>query len=457
MAFMKFSTEVPSLSQRLVLGLLAALILAHVALAVAFSNATPYRTAGILRSQRDPQTGGPAKVPDIGAPDERQHANYVQRLISGEGYPIFNPKDPNLGENYQGHQPPAFYTLEAGWAKIAGVSDVSSPDAGPKLRFLNALLGGANIAGIFFLGLWGFKRTDVALIAAAFAALLPMNCALSGAISNDVLLYALCSWSLAIMGLVLNDGWTVKRAVALGLVIGLAMLTKTTAIALLPILALTMWMKRPTVKMGALPWALAIGLAIGWWARNQSLYGDPFAIKAFNQAFVGSPQASTFIAGLGAFTYWTSWFGWWSMRSFYGAFGYMDIFLNETGMPAGQAQNTLYRLLLAVSFVAGLGWIGSTASGVAKRVPKIQVLNGIFTILVVLLFIRFNMQYFQAQARYVFPALGPIACGFALGALHLAKERWIVALAAVALILGGTSGYAVSRLPDEFALRMVKS
>ncbi len=64
---------------------------------------TPYRSGGVLLGQRDPATGQPQQVSDVGAPDERQHANYTLKLVRGEGFPVLDPNDPNLIENYQAH------------------------------------------------------------------------------------------------------------------------------------------------------------------------------------------------------------------------------------------------------------------------------------------------------------------------------------------------------------------
>ena len=424
------------------------LAILHVCLATWFANITPYRKAGFVSGRA---------APDIGAPDERQHVNYVKHILTGQGFPVFNPKDPNLGENYQSHQPPAFYLLAAGWSEVTGSSDLDSDGAGKRLRFLNALLGGLGVYAVFLLGIWGFKKQEVGVLAAAFVALLPMNVALSGAVSNDVLLYALCTLTLAISALSIQTGWSKKRCLAAGVCIGLAMLTKTTAVALVPAVLIAVFAAGPG-RPKAAGWALAILplilLPLPWWIRNEHLYGDPFAMKAFKEAFTGSPQATYFIDLYGSGSYWLNWVGWWALRSFFGAFGYMDIWLNETGHPGGNAPNALYRVLIALSALAFIGWIMSWKSFREDRTVQVRLMNMAFLVVVLLFFLSFNMQYFQAQARYVLPAIGPIACGYAGGVLTLAKNRWLPALATLVIVLGGTCIYAGVRLPDEFAKRM---
>lgn len=465
-------TTKPATSLRQAYIIVAVLMIIHVALAIWYASVTPWRTGGAVFGQY---------AKDIGAPDERQHVNYIQRLANGEGFPVFDPKDPNLYETYQSHQPPAFYVLATGWSKLTGVDFVPAPvpgfgmsgepggiDKGEnalKMRALNAFVGAGTVLGVFFLGLWGFRRWDIGVVAASFAALLPMNVALSGAVSNDPMLICLCTWVLALAAKGMTQGWTWKVVAATGLLTGLAMLTKTTAVSLLPILLLAALLpqkQKPSVaKAGALV-GIVILVAGGWWIRNQSLYGDPLAMKAFTDAFQGSAQKSTIVAQIQAsgdgspeMTYWKDWIGWWSARSFFGAFGYMDIWMNESGRAISATdKNTIYRLLIVGLIVALLGWVLATAKTEVKNDWPVQVVNGAFILVVTALFIRFNTQYFQAQARYFLPALGPISCGVGIGAVYLAKQKWQAALAVVAIVLLGVNLYAVSMLPAEFAKRI---
>ena len=127
---------------------LAALVAAHVLLALVYAARTPYRQSGVILGM------GRAPANDIGAPDERQHANYIQHLLDGKGFPVFDPEDPELYESYQSHQPPLYYLLAAGWAKATGVADVSLPSAAMRLRALSSIFGGATVVGVFFLCLW---------------------------------------------------------------------------------------------------------------------------------------------------------------------------------------------------------------------------------------------------------------------------------------------------------------
>jgi uncharacterized membrane protein len=469
---------------------LIGLIVAHILLAANYASVTPYRQSGALLG-----LGKPQKVQDIGAPDERQHVNYVSHLLAGKGFPVFTPKDPNLYETYQSHQPPAFYVLAAGWCKLLGASDLTHKEDGLKLRALNVVLGAGTVAGVFFLAFWGFRNPEVALTASAFAAFLPMFTALSGAVSNDPLLILLCTWVLAVTAKCLRDEWTWKRVAIIGVLTGLALLTKTTALALAPVLLLAAFLPqekdlpgeqgdasilealgsldnvrkpKPAFLMILASGLIALVLVAPWWARNSKLYHDPLAISAFNSAFKGSAQKADIVAGIeasepgtsGEITYWKDWVGWWTSRSFFGVFGYMDIWLNERGTsftgssPKGNAPNTLYRVLLAVTVLCVLGWMIAMTRDEWTATRSVQIMNAAFALVVLILFLRFNMQYFQAQARYLFPALGPIACGVAVGAWELLGKRQKFALPAIALIFFSVNVFAVSQLPEAFSQRI---
>lgn len=426
--------------------LIAPLLLAllHLVLALVYASETPYRQDGVVRTQ------GRAYAKDIGAPDERQHANYVARLASGQGLPVFDPKDPNLYENYQGHQPPLYYGVAAAWSKVVG-ADPTQAESGVRMRALNSVIGATTVLAVYFLAIWGLGSASVGLGAATFVALLPMNCALSGAVSNDPLLISLCTWCLAFAAKGVAHGWDRKTALACGLLAGLAILTKTNGVSLLPVLLVAAFMRKPKPVEFAMVLVPLLLLILPWWVRNQSLYGDPLAIQAFGQAFTGSKQAKDFIDSIGGTAYWMEWVGWWTARSYIGVFGYMDIWLTNTGMPNGA--NGIYQLSLLMILGGVFLWLVTLQKATADE-RKVHALNFGFGLIVLLLFVRFNSQYFQAQARYLYPALGPVAVAVATGYHYLLRQRPKMPYAILAAPLLLANLFALSRLPTEFAARM---
>jgi 4-amino-4-deoxy-L-arabinose transferase-like glycosyltransferase len=413
--------------------------------AVWYANVTPYREAGRLKFQ------GGAVAGDIGAPDERQHVNYVNRLIRAQGFPVLGDPGEDPYENYQAHQPPLYYLAAAGYSRLFGMTSLNNPAQGRSLRGLNALIGAIGVIGAAFLGFWATKRVFVGAWAAAFVALLPMNVALSGAVSNDPLLIALSTWALAFMVRASDSGWCWGAALRVGLLTGLALLTKSNALALFLVLPAFYLAERTKTKSPRITLYFSAALLIAlitvmpWWLRNKQLYGDALALKAFEAAFTGSPSAEMFIAEFGTYGYWSNWVLWWTSRSFIGVFGYMDVFLpNEVYFTAFG--------VLAALFVAAL---------FARRSPDQEPRASLwplalYSILVAFLFIRFNMRYFQGQARYLLPAIGPMALWLAMGAERISgKFHWIGFAVSVAILIGFNVYVAQWVLPAEFATRLI--
>lgn len=464
-------------------------MVAHFCLATWFAMITPYRTAGVLLNQRDPATGGYAQSKDVGAPDERQHANYIGYLLKEGKLPVFNPKSPTLYEEYQSHQPPLYYFVASGVAKLTGQTDIESQSFGRTIRILNCLIGALGLWGIFCASYWGTRRQEIALVATAFVAFLPTNIALSSAISNDPLLICLTSWSVAFLfGPNLEPReprayyQPYLRAVfisgAVGILATAAFLTKSSGlISFLLGLGACIWAlrtknypeissnQRNEIRFRIIASLLMFVLITTMvWVRNINLYGDPLAQSAFKEAFVGSAQKTAILqaieagpsAGSPEVQYWINWIGYWTARSFIGVFGYMDIWLNTSGKANSNSDpNLLYKAIILFNFLGlggGLLWLRNNWQE-NKRLGAITLgLVG----LTVALFVMFNNTYFQAQARYLFPALSGFATLMAIGWVQIFR-KWQIALALVVAIFGGLTVYAGTQLPSEFAKRTISS
>ena len=425
-------------------------------LCLMFAWDTPYRQAGHLLYQRGPD-GQHAKISDIGAPDERQHANYVAHIREGKGLPVLKPGSTDLYETYQAHQPPLYYLLAAGWSSLLG-ADPTSPDQGTglKLRSLNALIGLSTLLGVY-VGARVLLQNDNTAMAATAVCLLPMNLALHGALSNDPLLIALCTWSVTGLILGIRTGFSLKIVLIVGLSTGLALLTKTTALALFPVIALGLLAGRNRdwrVWVGCL--ALPVALAMPLWLRNLGLYGDPFALKAFNEAFVGSPQASAFIEGFGPWAYWANFVLWWTARSLIGVFGYMDIFMLEqvSRTTSGVFYNLAACLLILILVIGLVQFRNMSREDSRLKVAMVPVLA--LPVIVALLFVRFNLQYFQGQGRYLYPALAPVAWLLAAGVASPQDKSPAGLVRAIvwSLVLLSVSLLAWSELGPAFAIRL---
>ena len=154
----------------------------------------------------------------------------------------------------------------------------------------------------------------------------------------------------------------------------------------------------------------------------------------------------------------------------------MDIWLNDSGRAiAATDKNTLYRLVLVLLLIGGLGNVAAILSKkpalapeqnrtgeekdeqiIGDRLqPAVKIFAIVLSVLVLLAFLRFNGKYFQAQARYLYPAVAPIALCLGLGFWRLTRQRLVPALAVIVLVLGGTTFMAGSKLKEEFAKRTI--
>jgi hypothetical protein len=143
---------------------------------------------------------------------------------------------------------------------------------------------------------------------------------------------------------------------------------------------------------------------------------------------------------------------WWTARSLVGVFGYMDVFLFER--LGGERSASVYSALLVL-----LCFVAIAAAARSRDGDPRPAANGFgwvaagFGLAVAVLFVRFNAQYFQGQARYLYPALGPIAWLLGAGACRLAGQRSKWAWAVVAALLLGLNLVALATLRDGFVLR----
>ncbi len=416
------------------------------------------------------QGGKPVEVGDIGAPDERQHANYIRFLVNQHKLPVLIPGSPDVGEEYESHQPPLYYVISSVPAVITGQTDVETAGFGRTIRIFNCLIGATGIIGVFFAALWATKREDIALVATAFAALLPMNCALSGTVSNDPLLISMISWAFAFCAKALGseDIKDCSKALIWAAVFsGLACLTKSTGLVSVAALAATVMFLRRQLPVQKLAGYFFISILIvsPIWIRNQILYGDPLAQKVFQLAFTGSPKKELILGiieskgspGSPEVQYWMNWVGYWSARSYIGAFGYLDIWLNSSGHASTSDKypdpNLLYKGILAFIVLAKLAFVLHVRNRVREVQSAIWV-GLVIAAFTILLFIGFNLTFFQAQGRYLLPCLAPTALILAIGWLNLFKSKLMPVLITVTILFGGTTIYALTQLEPEFSARI---
>ncbi len=347
-------------------------------------------------------------------PDEGPHGFYVNYLVEKHSLPVFDPNDRN---NYEFHQPPLYYTLGAPFIMLGKLLNLS--ESVYAVRFLSILLGALSLIFIYHTIQLIFEDKRISLVGTIFAALLPTHVMLSSSVSNDILAELIFSVGLYLIIYQLLKGLSWKLTILTGVVAGAAILTKTTCILIIPVYLVMMLLlllkKEIPVKtiLSHILISMGIGLlAGGWWlVRNNMLYGDPFGLKIFENAFRNTAKPEYFFEqGLSVFQYIMLVAGL-TFASFWGVFGHMKIF-----MPTW-VYISLAIIFVPASILSIIVW--------CREIKNKPVLKNIGIVCITLLlltllsFIRFNITFFQAQGRYLYPALIPISM---LAALWISKK-----------------------------------
>jgi 4-amino-4-deoxy-L-arabinose transferase-like glycosyltransferase len=402
-------------------------------------------------------------VPPFEAPDEPAHLAYVVSVATRAELP--NQVDPERAlTGYgpvptEGHQPPLYYALAAAVLRLtaggapAGVDATPVPNpehawngggrvdlplfehpAGPRaaarpfrlLRLLSVACGVLTVGVVLalsarlFAGRW-------ALVPAVVVATLPQYLFVSATISNDALTGLLVTLCLLFALTLLQGRGRGRDYLLLGVCLGLALLTKKTALFLLPGLALLLGyaaLARPSggQRARAAAWTLALlgtlALLCGWYfLRSQALYGDPLGTEMEKATLGALVQEKTLDS-----PYFGGPFRQEMWESFFGKFGWMQV-----ALPRG-----VYWFYAALLVAGGLG---ALVAVFARRFP---VLPALFAAGFVLScfggIVVYNLTYSQPQGRFLFPVLSLVAILLTAGLRELLGRLPLPALRATLLL-----------------------
>lgn len=231
--------------------------------------------------------------------DARAHLAYLDFLVEQRALPLAT-------DGWSMYHPPLFYLLAAGLRSLGTAAAKVLPwIAGLGLVFL-----AHGLARRLYRG-----EPRVALLAVVFAAVLPVNLYSAAYLSNESL-HALFAGValLATVDALLAPASTLRQALAIGLWLGLAALTKFTVLAIVPVALFFLGVKllaveraTPARSAARLFASLAVFLAVAGWfyARNQLHFGTPvvgnWALPGADQVWWQQPGFHTFAyyAGFG--------------------------------------------------------------------------------------------------------------------------------------------------------------
>ena len=349
------------------------------------------------------------RVPLGDNPDETAHRDYIRLIVEERGFVTFIPRGElpdGAPSRDEAHQPPLYYLLCVPVYAASGGNTLA-------LRLVATVLQLATVALVFAACRDLFaKRPEIAVGAAAFAAFLPTQAQLGGAISNDALSTLICAAIYWRLGALILRGQTVKDAALLGGLFGVGLWTKLSVVQLVPAFALAYFLAWRGEKVtlgkafahGAGALAFGVLLASPWLVRNTVLYGDPLTLAIYRLTGPNySPADIQAVAGWSGADYLRQV----GVRSF-GTFWY---FL-DPNLPFNRFTGSPAPLILAL-MLAGASLVAlyrkAKASDFTGDTGNVLLLFGLAAPLLVPFYLRFVLTVFQAQGRYFLPALLPVA------------------------------------------------
>lgn len=417
-----------------------------------------------------------SRTPAWQVPDEPAHFNYAQTLADTATLPVLQTGDydggylerlkaahfpPELSIDsvrYEAWQPPAYYAYLAVFRRLA--PDSALPHALVFLRFASLLLGACAIT-LAARATWALAPVPALAIAVpALLSVIPQHLAIAGGVTNDLATETLTTGALLLAFVEIRTGlalktkvgpapWRDGRAWAIGMLMGLALLTKITAYPAAGILLLGILIPawgsvetgqwRDREKRALFVVAVALVLAGWWYIRGAVVYGllDPLASARHDLVVTGQtltgPVTPSVVEGFARTTF----------HSFWVQFGWM-------GVPADDRTYWFYGLLSALG-VAGALLLAlrlARPEGRPSRAIAICSALALLTLgVTATMMIGYNLRYLQPQGRYLYPALFPIALLLCAGYRALLPRGgfpFTVALAYPALV--GAALYALFRI-----------
>jgi 4-amino-4-deoxy-L-arabinose transferase-like glycosyltransferase len=280
-----------------------------------------------------------------------------------------------------------------------------------------------------------------ALLAAALVAFNPQFLFTSALVTNDMLLAAL---SAALFWLSIHAATNsqegpggVRLALAAGVLFGLALLTKQSALLLVTLLLWTLWHASGQDGRRWLLYVLLAGgvalLVAGWWfGRNWQLYGDPLGLSVFQATYATQPFAWRSPAAWGGAL-------WQLYSSFWARFGWLSVH------PPAWA-------LAGYTALAGLALGGLVWAALPLRRGRLGLQSPwLGVVLLPLCALAWTLAFALLaglvawQGRMLFPALPAIALLLARGLAEVGRRMPKASIAGVGLV--GTLALLALYLP----------
>lgn len=237
-------------------------------------------------------------------PDEPAHFIYVREIGEYHRLPILSheeTRDVSLHASHEGHQPPLYYMLAAIPYSIACALGASIDTIWLIVRLFTILFGAGWVYFLYRLSneVLGGNRYG-AILSAAFIGLLPLATYMSSVVNNDAAIAMFFTAALWVIVKAVRRGAIDRRAsIEIGLISGLAILSKSQGLFLLPVIAMAALIiaKRrgwrgstSTLGFASVAIMLAAMVSSAWFIRNLITYGSPIIQSIHNPLFAPSDR-----------------------------------------------------------------------------------------------------------------------------------------------------------------------
>ena len=275
-------------------------------------------------------------------------------------------------------------------------------------RILSVLFGALNIFLVYKITKLITNNELFSLLTAFLMASIPQFAFITGMINNDNLANLMSTVCLyMIVKVFKHNGYSIKLAVTLGIVLGIAVLTKKTLMFLPPGVVMMLFYKsvfiekefKNSLRYLAVILSITLLISIWYFVRNSIVYNDVFGTQ---MEIVTMPELvnkkslfsyyfiSRFLSGL--------------LNSFIGSFGWMYI----------RIPLYIHLFYLVLGFAAVFGFIRSKIIQ-NRYLFNIAILMTLFVLLCLIGITFFNLTYTQHQGRYMFPVISFIVIILSLG------------------------------------------
>ena len=281
-------------------------------------------------------------------PDEGEHFLYILSLAEDGALPMPDPAhrtSPRQYVTYQAQHPPLFYALAA--LVIRATPGLPPAALWYLLRALCAVCGGGVIVLVACAARLSFpQRPFFALAAAPCVAFLPMFGYMTANLSNEPLemVFGAFVWLQLVRLARGRTPYTVASGALLGVTLGLAALTRLTALLWIPAVLIIGWhcaqremgMRRVTPLLAGAGCFLL--LLVPWLAHNQATFGS-LLVRSYHRPLIEGNSLSHFVHG-SHFTPYLMLTALWDSSTAWGPF-----WLTQFGLPGGVGAALLWQAL----------------------------------------------------------------------------------------------------------------